>query len=363
MKLEGIRVVDLTLFLPGPWLTLALADHGAAVIKIEPPGEGDPTRRLGLSDGASTVYFRALNRGKQSRVLDLKSEQGKRALLELVDGTDVLVESFRPGVMDRLGFGQEAMRARNPRLVYCSISAFGASGPYRDRPAHDLAVEALSGALSLNLGGDGKPAIPALPVADLVVALQGLAGILMALLRRASTGRGDYLDMAMHDVTVGALSNVLGPVLAENRQPVAAHERTTGGSAFYRIYETADGRHLALGGQEMKFVRNLLGALGRPELAPLCEKPGPHQQPVMDFLAQTFRAKPLARWLEFLAGLDVCYGPVNTLPEALRDPNVLARAMVLDDAEGRRHLAPSIRFQDEPAAPNLQEPKLDSGSA
>jgi crotonobetainyl-CoA:carnitine CoA-transferase CaiB-like acyl-CoA transferase len=352
MKLEGIKVVDLTLFLPGPWLTLALADHGAEVTKVEPPGEGDPTRHLGLSDGPSTVYFRALNRGKKSRAIDLKSEQGKRALLELVDGADVFVESFRPGVMDRLGFGQEALRKRNPRLVYCSMSAFGASGPYRDRPAHDLAVEALSGVLSLNVS------IPALPVSDLLAALQGLSGILMALLRREKTGRGDYLDIAMHDVTIGALSNLLGPVLAENRQPVPQHERTTGGSAFYRIYETADGRHLALGGQEMKFVRNLLGALGRLDLAPLCEKPGAHQKPVMDFLEQTFRQKPLVHWLDYLAKLDVCYGPVNTLPEALDDPNAVARRMVITDGQGRRHLAPSIRFLEEPARPNLQEPKL-----
>ncbi len=356
MKLAGIRVVDLTQFLPGPWLTLMLADHGAEVVKVEPPGEGDPTRRLGLADGPSTVYFRALNRGKKSRVLDLKSAAGKKALLELVDTADVLVESFRPGVMDRLGFGAQAMRARNPRLVYCSMSAFGASGPYRDRPAHDLAVEALSGVLSVNLS------IPALPVSDLLATLQGLSGILMALLRRTTSGRGDYLEIAMHDVTIAALSNLLGPVLAENRQPVPSHERTTGGSAFYRIYETADGRHLALGGQEMKFVRNLLGALGRLDLAPLCEKPGPHQKPVMDFLEQTFRQKPLAHWLDYLSGLDVCYGQVNTLPEALRDPNVLARKMVIEDGLGRRHLAPAIRFQDEPARPNLQEPKLNSGS-
>jgi len=351
MKLQGIRVVDLTLFLPGPWLTAALADHGAEVIKVEPP-EGDPTRHLGLSDGPSTVYFRALNRGKKSVVLDLKDAAGRDALLNLIDGADVFVESFRPGVMERLGFGETAMRARNPRLVYCSMSAFGASGPYRDRPAHDLAVEALSGVLSLNVS------IPALPVSDLLAALQGLAGILMALLRREKTGRGDYIDIAMHDVTVGALSNLLGPVLAENRQPVPTHERTTGGAAFYRIYETAEGRHLALGGQEAKFVRNLLGALGRLDLAPLCEKPGPHQKPVMEFLEGVFKTRNLDEWLTFLAPLDVCYGPVNTLPEALRDANVLARRMVLEDGQGRRHLAPSIRFLEEPARPNLQEPKL-----
>jgi crotonobetainyl-CoA:carnitine CoA-transferase CaiB-like acyl-CoA transferase len=358
VKLAGIRVVDLTLFLPGPYLTLQMADHGAEVIKVEPPGEGDPTRHLGLSDGDSTVYFRLLNRGKKSVVLDLKSPQGKKNLLQLADSADVFVESFRPGVMQRLGFGPDELRKRNPRLVYCSISAFGTSGPYRDRPAHDMAVEALAGVLSMNVGRDGKPAIPGLPIADLLAALQGMNGILMALLRREKTGRGDYIDIGMHDVTVAALSNILGPTLAEDRQPVPTHERTTGGSAFYRIYDTADGRHLVLGGQEMKFVKNLLGALGRPELAPLCEKPGPHQQPVVAFLEKTFREKTLAQCLEMLGKLDVCYGPVNMLPEALRDPNALARGMVIEDAQGRRHLAPAVRFQDEPARPNYEAPKL-----
>jgi len=353
MKLAGLRVIDLTLFLPGPYLTLQLADHGAEVTKVEPPGEGDPTRHLGLADGDSTVYFRLLNRGKKSVVLDLKSDAGKQALYQLAGSADVFVESFRPGVMERLGFGQAELRKRNPRLVYCSMSAFGASGPYRDRPAHDLAVEALAGVLSLNT------TIPPLPVSDLLAALHGLAGILMALYRREKSGRGDYIDIGMHDVTVAALSNVLGPTLAEDRQPVPTHERTTGGSAFYRLYATRDGRHLSLGGQEMKFVRNLLGALGRPELAPLCEKPGPHQQPVMEFLEQSFRARTLAECEELLSKLDVCYGCVNTLPEALRDPNALARGMVVEDSSGRRHLAPPVRFADEPARPNYQEPKLN----
>jgi crotonobetainyl-CoA:carnitine CoA-transferase CaiB-like acyl-CoA transferase len=355
MKLSGLRVVDLTLFLPGPYLTMQLADHGAEVIKVEPPGEGDPTRHLGLSDGAGTVYFRLLNRGKKSVVLDLKSAAGRAALYELVENADVFVESFRPGVMERLGFGQVELRKRNPRLVYCSMSAFGAAGPYRDRPAHDLAVEALAGVLSLNT------TMPSLPVSDLLAALQGLAGILMALYRRERSGRGDYIDIGMHDVTVAALSNVLGPTLAENRQPVPEHERTTGGSAFYRIYATADGRHIALGGQEMKFVKNLLSALGRPELSPLCEKPGPHQAPVMELLSGFFRQKTLAQAAEFLSKLDVCYGEVKTLPEALRDPNALARGMVVEDESGRRHLAPPVRFADEPARPSYQEPKLNSG--
>ncbi|HJT63038.1 MAG TPA: CoA transferase [Burkholderiales bacterium] len=359
MKLEGLRVIDLSLFLPGPYLTLMLADHGAEVIKVEPPGEGDPTRHLGPRDGGETVYFRNLNRGKKSVVVDLKNPQDREALLRLCDTADVFVESFRPGVVERLGVGYEQVRARNPRIVYCSISAFGQRGPHRDRPAHDLAVEGLSGVLSITLGQDGKPAIPGLPLADLLASLHGLAGVLMALLRREQSGKGDYLDIAMHDSMLAGTPNVLGPTLAENRQPEPRHERSTGGSAFYRLYETADARHLALGGQEPKFVRALLGALGRLDLAPLCDKPGPHQKPVMDFLEKTFKGKTLQQNLAFLAPLDVCYAPVNTLPEALDT----ARDKLLTDERGRRHLAPPIRFRDEPARPSLREPKLGEHDA
>ena len=359
MKLQGIRVLDLSLFLPGPYLTLQLADHGAEVIKIEPPGEGDPTRHLGLSDGDSTVYFRNLNRGKKSVVMDLKKPEEREALLKLCESADVFVESFRPGVVQRLGVSYDEVRKRNPRIVYCSISAFGQEGALRDRPAHDLAVESLAGVIGLNLGEDGKPAIPALPVADLLCALQGLSGILMALLRREKTGKGDYLDMTMYDATLAGTANILGPTLAENRQPVARHERTTGGSAFYRLYETADGRYLALGGQEMKFVKNLLGALGRLELAPLCEKPGPHQQPVMALLESFFKNKSLKENLAFLSRLDVCYAPVHTLPEALE----AAADKLLKDEKGRRHLAPPVRFRDEPARPDLREPRLGEHDA
>jgi len=359
MKLEGIRVIDLSLFLPGPYLTLMLADHGADVIKVEPPGEGDPTRHLGPRDGGETVYFRNLNRGKKSIVVDLKNPQDREALLALCDTADVFVESFRPGVVERLGVGYEALHARNPRLVYCSISAFGQQGPMRERPAHDLAVEALSGILSIGPGQDGKPAIPSLPLADLLASLHGLAGVLMALLRREKTGKGDFIDIAMHDSMLAGAPNVLGPAFAENRQPVPTHERSTGGSAFYRLYPTADGRWLALGGQEMKFVRSLLGALGRLDLAPLCEKPGPHQRPVMEFLESYFSQRTLNDNLAFLAPLDICYAPVNTLPEALE----AAADKLLQDESGRRHLAPPIRFRDEPARPRLREPRLGEHDA
>jgi crotonobetainyl-CoA:carnitine CoA-transferase CaiB-like acyl-CoA transferase len=358
MKLEGLRVIDLSRFLPGPYLTQALADHGAQVIKIEAP-DGDPGRQIGPADGPSTVFFRSLNRGKQSVVLSLKDPAQRDTLLNLCDSADVFVETFRPGVVERLGVGYEVLRARNPGIVYCSLSAFGQTGPYRDRPAHDLAVEALSGMLSMTLGNDGEPVIPGIPVADIVAGLQGLAGVLMALWRRGVTGRGDYLDISMHESMVAALPNILGPTLAENRQPVARHERTTGGSALYQIYATRDGRHIVLAGQEMKFVRTLLTALGRPEFVALCERgPGPHQQPLIAFLQETFSAKTRDEWEQWLARLDLCYGAVKTLPEALEDPQLVAREMIVKDALGRRHLASAIRFREEPAQLSLIEPEL-----
>lgn len=357
MKLKGLRVLDLSVFLPGPYLTMSLADHGAEVVKVEPPGEGDPVRHIGPREGGSTFYFRNLNRGKKSVVLDLKSGDGREALLRLAEEADVFVETFRPGVVKRLGVDYGTVSARNPRIVYCSISAFGQDGPYRDRPAHDLAVEALSGALSLTLGNDDEPAMPGIATADMVSALQGLSGVLMALLRREATGRGDYVDIAMHHAMLAAGPNVLGPTLADGRQPVPKHERTTGGAAFYRIYATQDGRHLVLGGQEPKFIRNLLGALGRLDLAPLCERgPGPHQAPVIAFLESVFAEKPLAEWVEWFEPLDVCFAPVNTLPEALADEQARARGMVVDDERGRPHLGPAIRFTDEPARPSWRAP-------
>ena len=364
MKLAGLRVIDLSVFLPGPYLTKTLADHGAEVIKLEAPGGGDPGRQIGQSDGPTSVFFRNVNRGKKSIVIDLKSEAGRNALLDLSASADVFIESFRPGVVGRLGIDYETLSARNPRLVYCSISAFGQDGPYRDKPAHDLVIEALSGMLSITLGDDDKPAIPGIAIADIISSLQGLSAVLMALLRRETTGRGDYIDISMHESVLAAGPNVLGPVFAENRQPNPKDERTTGGSAFYRIYETKDGRFVVLGGQEIKFVKNLLSALGRLDLVPLCERgPGPHQLPLIALLQDEFRSKTLAEWVIWFEPLDVCFAPVKTLPEAFDDEHIGARGTIRTDALGRKHIGPVIRFLHEPAQVDLNEPTLGQHTA
>jgi crotonobetainyl-CoA:carnitine CoA-transferase CaiB-like acyl-CoA transferase len=363
MKLEGLKVIDLSVFLPGPYLTMTLADHGAEVVKVEPPG-GDPGRQIGLADGQATVFFRNVNRGKKSVVIDLKAADGRAQLLERVRGADVFVESYRPGVMQRLGFDYATVSAINPGIVYCSISAFGQDGPYRDRPAHDLATMALSGALSITLGSDGTPAMPGVAVADIVSSLHALSGILMALYRREKTGAGDYIDVAMHHAALAALPNVMGPAMCRKPQPNPKHERTTGGSAFYQVYETSDGRHLVLGAQEIKFVRNLLGRLERTDLVPLCERgPGLHQQPVISFLSSVFKEQPLAHWRAWFEDMDVSFAPVNSLREALDDPNARTRGIVVEDSQGREHVAPVVRFLNEPAKPEFRAPAIGEHDA
>ncbi len=349
MKLQGIRVIDLSLFLPGPHLTMMMADHGAEVIKVEPPGEGEPNRHLGAREDGVSVYFRNTHRGKKSITVNLKDPTQRAALLDLAATADVFVEAFRPGVVDRLGVGYRQVAARNPRIVYCSIAAFGQSGPYRDLPAHDLATEAMAGVVSLNLGNDGEPTMPHVPAADMAASMLALSGVLMALLRREKTGVGDYLDISMHDSILAWTPNVTGEVFAHKRPPVVKHERTFGGSAFYRIYRTRDGRHVVLGGQEPKFIRNLLGELGRPDLVPPCERgPGPHQAPVVEFLQAVFATRTQADWIEWFRGKDICFAPVKNLREAFDDPHVQARGMRLVDGGGREHIGIPIRFAREP---------------
>ena len=359
MKLEGLRVIDLSLFLPGPHLTMMMADHGAEVIKVEPPGEGDPGRHIGLGEDGHSVFFRNANRGKKSVCLNLKQPAGRVALERLCASADVFVEAFRPGVAKRLGFDYPTLSARNPRLVYASISAFGQTGPAKDLPAHDLAVEALSGVLSVNLGPDDSPAMPGIPTADMAASLMCFGGILMALLRRQQTGRGDYLDMSMQDSLMAWLPNVLGPVFVEKRPPIPKQERTWGGSAFYRIYMTRDERHVVLGAQEIKFVRNLLGELGRLDLVALAERgPGTHQAPLVAFLESTFATLTQAEWVDWFAGKDVGFAPVRNLREAFDADHVRARDMLLHDAAGREHLGVPIHYSDEPARPSLTLPRL-----
>lgn len=349
MKLDGVRVLDLSLFLPGPMLTLMMADHGADVLKVEPPGEGEPTRHIGSVKNGQSVWFRNTHRGKRSVALDLKTAEGLAAFHALAAEADVVVEAFRPGVADRLGVGYDAIRAYNPGVVYCAISAFGQDGAYRDRPAHDVAVQALAGVVSLNEGQDGKPAMPHMPVADALSSLTALSGVLMALLRRQTTGRGDYLDVSMYDSTLAWTPNVTGRIFATGQPHVPKDERSWGGAAFYNLYECADGEWIVLGGSELKFVRNLLTALGRPDLTEVAARPpGPGQEPLRAFLRDTFIGRTQAEWVAWFAGRDVCFAPVRTLKAAFDDPATAARGMLSRDPEGSEVVGTPLRFREEP---------------
>ncbi|MBL8327906.1 MAG: CoA transferase [Rubrivivax sp.] len=357
MKLQGLKVLELSLFLPGPHLTMMMADHGAQVIKIEPP-TGEPVRQVGLRQNGHSVWFRNTHRGKRCIVLNLKAPGAREAFLTLAQQADVIVEAFRPGVVNRLGVGYADVKALNPGIVYCSISAFGQTGPMRANPAHDLGVQAEAGLVSVNLGLDGQPAMPNLPASDMAASLMAFSGILMALLRRQQTGQGDYLDIAMYDSLLAWTPNVMGPPFAEDRAPQPKDERSWGGAAFYNLYATADGRHIALAGSEHHFVNNLLGALGRPDLAPQAlQPPGPGHEPVRAFLRERFAQRTLAEWSELLHGMDLAWAPVRSLHEAINSDLARARQMRLEWPEGQPHLGIPIKFAQEPGRidPHLDE--------
>ena len=355
-KLSGIRVIDLTTFLPGPMLTLLMADQGAEVIKVEPPA-GDPARTQGPFANGQSIWFANLNRGKRSVVLDLKSDAGKAALADLVRGADVFVEGFRPGVMARLGFGWDDVRRLNPRIVYCAISAFGQTGALADHPAHDMAVQAMAGFLSVNNEGDaGRPVVPGVPTADVAAGLTGLSAVLMALIGREKTGLGDFVDVAMFDSLLPWCAHIAGSALAGGPPPRSGSQRSLGGAAFYNVYDCADGRHVVLGGREVKFARALLTALGRPDLIALAEaEAGPAQAPLIAFLRDTFRTRSRDAWVAFMADLDVAFAPVLDFAEALAQPHIAERGLLVE-ADGRPQIAPAIRFAADDWSPGPVPP-------
>ena len=360
MKLTGLKVLDLSAFLPGPHMTMMMADHGADVIMVEPAnGAGEPTRSVGYrTDDGVSVWFRNIARGKRSLKINLKDPQARDLFYALAKEADVIVEAFRPGVVKRLGVDYDTITALNPRIVYCSISAFGQEGAYAQKPGHALTIEALSGVLDLNRGlEDDKPTNPCIPASDMAASLMAFSAIMMALYRRHETGKGDYIDMSMYDALVAWTPNVTGPVFAEDKHPVPKTMRSFGGAAMNRVYETKDGKFLVLGGSEIHFAKNLLEALGRPDLLDYAKlEPGPGQDPLKAFFNDVFRTKTMAEWEMFLAPVDVCWAPVRSLKDAFDDPYALERGQILKDADGYRHLGPPIRFRHEDGRPDLRVP-------
>jgi len=369
MKLDGLKVLDLSLFLPGPAVSLMMADHGAEVIKIENPKAPEPTRFKQFFpwvQGDWTVMFRTTQRGKKGLTLNLKDPAAKEVLMKLVKEADVFLESFRPGVMKRLGIDYDTLRAVNPGIVYCSMSAFGQDGPWRDRPAHDTAAVAAAGILSLTRSPEGEsgPAMLGVASSDMLSSHLAFAGIMMALYRRHQTGEGDYVDISMFESMLNASPNILGPVFAGGQEPERLKERTHGGNAMLNIYQVKDGSYISLGGGEHKFVEELFNGLERPEfIEPVTGPAGEGHWPAIEFLREAFRTKNRAEWEAWFEGRDICWMPVMDLEEAWDTPHVWEREMRIKDPQGNDHMGIPIKFKNEPGRVNFDLPKHGEHSA
>ncbi len=333
--LAGVRVLDLTRLLPGPLATMHLADLGADVVKIEDTGAGDYARDLGATRGGDSAYFTLINRNKRGLRLDLKNPAGRDVFLKLAKHADVLVEQFRPGVMQRLGVGYDTLAAANPRLVYCSISGYGQSGPYRDRAGHDINYVGYAGVGDQIGAENGPPVIPNFQIADLLGgSLAPVMGILAALLDARASGKGRYVDCAMADAVLAHAVLPLSGLIEEGKPPERGAATLSGALPGYNVYRTRDQRYLAVGALEKKFWENLCDALGCPELKPDHAGRGERARRAKLRLAEIFAAQDRSYWVERLADKDCCVSPILTIEEALRDEQFRARGMVLKDSRG-----------------------------
>jgi alpha-methylacyl-CoA racemase len=360
LPLRGLRVLDLSRLLPGPYATLVLADLGADVVKLEDPAGGDYLRWMPPMAGEQSGFFHALNRNKRSIAIDLRRPEGPGVLLRLVRGFDVVLESFRPGVMDRLGVGYAALSRENPAIVLCSISGYGQDGPYRDRAGHDIDYVAVAGVLGVN----GPPEAP-VPLGVQVADVAGgswpaVAGILAALVGRASTGRGAHVDIAMAEGALAMLALQQGAADARGTPLRRGGEQLNGGSACYGVYRAKDGGFVALGALEPKFFRSFCEAVGRPELADRQfddDGAGPRAE-----VEAIFASRTRAEWGEFAGRHDVCVMPVLTGDEPRRDPQLAHRGSFVEvptEWEGRSMpgLASPVRIRGT-TAPLRQAPRI-----
>ena len=333
LPLEGLKVLDLTRLLPGGFCSMLLADFGADVVKVEDTGLGDYVRWApplydGIDPSAASALFLSLNRGKRSVRIDLKSPAGKDVLLRLARTADVLLESFRPGVMDRLGVGYERLRGENPRLVYCAITGYGQDGPARDRSGHDLNYLGLNGILGLSGEADGPPVPSAVQIADLGGgAMMAAVGVLTALRERDRSGEGQLVDCSMFDGSLSFLAMLAAEMLAGGPVPRRGELRLAGGVVCYRTYACADG-YVTLGALEPKFWAEFCRGVSRDDLAHHAfDPPGSEAHRT---LCEIFAARTREQWHAFAAEHDCCLEPVMHLDEALDSELVAAREMVVE---------------------------------
>lgn len=355
--LAGVRVLDLTRLLPGPAATRHLADLGADVIKIEDPGPGDYARDMLRSSadretGRPSLFFRSLNRGKTEVRLDLKPPEGREALIEHVRHADVLIESFRPGVMARLGLGWDTLRAANPALVMCSITGYGQDGPLAHAAGHDINYVGYAGMLDQLAGADGAPIVPNVQIGDLLGgALTAVVGILAALVDARATGRGRYIDVSMTDSVFAHNLMAFFAVGTRGKASPAGTDLLNGGVPCYGVYRTADDRFMAVGALELKFWQTMCDVIGRPEWKDRhwsLGQPigGEDARGIHDELATLFRTATQAEWTARFAHADCCVTPVLRMEEAMRHPLFTERNSVVNENGAPVQLALPLRFAD-----------------
>ena len=363
--LEGIRVLDLTRVLVGPFATMLLGDLGAEVIKVERPVEGDETRHVEPIREGESHYFMAVNRNKSGIAVDMKAPAGRKILLELAARSDVFIENFRPGVAKRLGLDYEALRTANPRLVYCSISAYGQTGPYSSRSALDVAIQAVSGAMSVTGEPDGPPTRMGLPIADLCGGLYAVIGVLSALSERERTGHGQMVDFSMLDGMIGMLMYMAGRVFMTGED---APKIGTGhlGIVPYGAFPARDGHIVIANIGEMIWPR-ICAAIGRPDLVhdpryDTNQKRVNRRSEVESLLNQVFATRSVAEWEAILESHDVPHAPILEISQVLAHPQVLARGMITWFDHPRLGRFPAIgraiRFPEHDGIPMKPPPLL-----
>lgn len=363
MPLDGIRVLDLTRLLPGPYATLMLADFGADVIKVEDPKLGDYARWGEPKVADYSAMFHSLNRNKRSITIDLKTEEGKEIFIDLVKTADVLVESFRPGVMDRLGLGYETLSELNPKLIYCAITSFGQTGPYRDVPGHDINFLSYSGLLDLQGDSEGQPVSSSVQIGDIGGgSLMATIGILVSIMDAMKTGKGQFVDISMLDGAISWMQTFLPEYLVSNNAPNRGELVLNGGKACYEIYETSDNRFLSVGALEFKFWKNFCTVINKEDLIPRLNAPLEEQKVMKMEIASTIRKKTLKEWMKLFDNIDACVTPVLTVEEMVEDPHIKHRQMIEEvyhpKAGAVRQIANPIKLSRSRANTIRQAPSL-----
>ncbi len=343
--LEGLRVLDLTRQLPGPYCTLVLADHGAEVIKLETPFGGDLLRTMGTMLDQDSVFFWQLNRNKKSITLNLKEPEGKEIFKKLIPEIDILVEGFRPGVMERLGLGYQQLKEINPKLIYCAITGYGQSGPHCLRPGHNLNYMSFTGLLRFSSAADQPPIMPDIPLADVGGGtLWGLISILLALQAREKTGRGQFLDVSMVAGCLACLPMQLAEFFVTKKSPKRDEAQLLGYYACYNIFETKDGKYMSVGALEDKFWRNFCEALGRKDWIDLHYATGKAQEKLKEEVAALFKERSQKEWIEFFSTVDT---PVEALlepEEAVQHPQLQGRELFLEIPHPERGTIKQLGF-------------------